>query len=246
MRLDQVLVERGLVETRSKARGLILAGKVRVNGEVESKAGKNIPDDAQVSVVEAMPFVSRGGLKLNAALEHFGMPTVCACDPSKAVALDVGSSTGGFTDCLLQRGFQKVYAVDVGYGQMDWKLRNDPRVVLHERVNIRKMPADLLPEKVDLIVIDVSFISILKFLDHLKIFLKPGGRILAMVKPQFEGEPREVGKGGVIRDENIIRQIVERFKSGALKMGFEITGEFASPVHGAKGNQEVFCLIRGA
>ncbi len=243
-RLDQLLVERQLAPSRNKAQALILAGQVRVNGETIDKASKTVSPDVEIVIDEGLPYVSRAGLKLASALETFGADVFDPQGASELVALDIGASTGGFTDCLLQRGFRKVYAVDVGYNQLAYKLRQDERVVVMERTNIRHLEADDLDERVDLIVIDVSFISIRKFLDRLSLFLKPGGKVLAMVKPQFEAERGEVGKGGIIRDETLRQAIVRRFVEAAETNGFQCFGSVDSALTGAKGNREVFCLLR--
>jgi len=179
-RLDKLLVERGLVKSRERAKALIMAGKVTVNGQVVDKAGASVPADSVIEVKgEDIPYVSRGGLKLETAINEFGL------DVKDFTCLDVGASTGGFTDCLLQHGAKKVYAVDVGKGQLDWKLRNDPRVISIEQFNARYLTDKEIPEKVDLIVIDVSFISLTKILPVVKQFLKPEGKIVALIKPQF-------------------------------------------------------------
>ena len=241
-RLDEVLVEKGLVENRSKARALILAGKVRLDGEFAQKAGQVVSGLSNIELIEGNRFVGRGGLKLEGALNYFDLQAWIneITDP---IALDIGASTGGFTDCLLQNGIKRVHAIDVGYGQLDWKLRNDPRVKVYEQVNIRYLEPKTLGEKVHLITIDVSFISILKFLKRLPTFLEKNGKILALVKPQFEAKPKEVGKGGVIRDPEIQQEVFQRFLTEAKKQGFEFLGEYPSPVLGAKGNQEIFCLL---
>jgi len=244
IRIDQYLVNQGFADTRSKAYALILAGKVRIKGQVVTKAGILV-QQGTTSVEfeqEKNPYVSRGGLKLEAALEFFASH-LCLGQITHPIAMDIGASTGGFTDCLLQKGFRKVFAIDVSYGQLDWKLRNDQRVVVHEKVNIRHMEFSLIGEPVDLITIDVSFISVLKFLEGLNPFLKPKAKILVLIKPQFEAERKEVGQGGVIRDQALIDQVVVRFIENAKECGFQCLDQFASPVHGAKGNREVFGLF---
>jgi 23S rRNA (cytidine1920-2'-O)/16S rRNA (cytidine1409-2'-O)-methyltransferase len=237
-RLDKILVSRGLCQSRERARAMIMEGKVLVEGQPVLKAGTMISPDKTISLRgEDIPYVSRGGLKLEAALDHFEIGL------EGKVALDAGSSTGGFTDCMLQRGAIRVYAVDVGYGQIAWKLRTDPRVVVIERMNIRKMPAGTIPEKVDFVTIDVSFISLLKVLPPLRWVLKPEGEILALVKPQFEAGKGEVEKGGVIRDETkrllILEEVIKRLSG----MGFHVSEGFESPVRGQKGNTEYFIHI---
>ncbi len=237
-RLDKILVSRGLCQSRERARAMIMEGKVLVEGQPVLKAGTMINPDKTISIRgEDIPYVSRGGLKLEAALDHFEI------DLEGKVALDAGASTGGFTDCMLQRGAIRVYAVDVGYGQIAWKLRTDPRVVVIERMNIRKMPAGTIPEKVDFVTIDVSFISLLKVLPHLRGVLKPEGEILALVKPQFEAGKGEVEKGGVIRDETKRLLILKDVRKGLSGMGFHVSEGFESPVRGQKGNTEYFIHI---
>ena len=234
-RLDQLLVERELVETRSKARALVMAGEVFVDGQRCDKAGTLVAADAAVEVRTPMKYVSRGGLKLEAALEAFEY------DCQDKIAIDVGASTGGFTDCLLQHGAARVYAVDVGYGQLAWKLREDPRVVVIERTNIRHMPADALPEKCALAVIDCSFISLELVLPNTLTFLTPGADIIALVKPQFEAGPEHVGKGGVVRDPAAREQAIANVVEAATNLGLEVVDRIDSPVHGPAGNVE--CLV---
>jgi 23S rRNA (cytidine1920-2'-O)/16S rRNA (cytidine1409-2'-O)-methyltransferase len=208
MRLDRLLAERGIAESREKGQALILAGQVLVNGQKVDKAGAQVVEDADIRILgEQMPYVSRGGLKLAAALDQFPITV------EGTVALDIGASTGGFTDCLLQRGCQKVYAVDVGYGQMAWKLQKDPRVVLIERTNIREIDPTLIPEKVDIVVIDVSFISLEKVIPSFMRFMKPASMVIALIKPQFEAGKDKVGKGGIVRDEAAREAAVEKVKA---------------------------------
>lgn len=233
LRLDRLLVDRGLVESRERGHALILAGQVLVNGQKVDKAGALVPEDAEIRILgEQMPYVSRGGLKLEAALKEFNVSV------EGKTALDVGASTGGFTDCLLQQGAKKVYAVDVGYGQMAWKLRQDPRVALIERTNIREMDAKLIPEPVDISVIDVSFISLEKVIPSILQFLKPDAGIIALIKPQFEVGKGQVGKGGIVRDEEARRAAVERVESFFRDLGFEVKGVIQSPITGQDGNVE--------
>jgi 23S rRNA (cytidine1920-2'-O)/16S rRNA (cytidine1409-2'-O)-methyltransferase len=233
VRLDRLLVERGLVESRERGQALILAGQVLVNGQKVEKAGALVPSDADIRMLgEQMPYVSRGGLKLEAALKYF------AIDVHGAVGLDVGASTGGFTDCLLQQGAAKVYAVDVGYGQLAWKLRQDPRVVVIERMNIREMAPDLVPEKVGIAVIDASFISLEKVIPHIVHFLAPGAALVALIKPQFEVGKDKVGKGGIVRDEVARAGAVERVRLFVQEQGFEVKGLIPSPITGQDGNVE--------
>ena len=238
-RLDVLLVERGLAESREKARALIMAGEVWVGGQRVDKAGKVFPPDVGIEVRgQACPYVSRGGLKLEGALDSFGV------DVKGKVVADLGASTGGFTHCLLTRGARKVYAIDVGYGQLHWRLRQDPRVVVMERVNVRYLEPGALAEKVDLVVADLSFISLTLVLPGVKGILKEGGEALLLVKPQFEVGREKVGKGGVVRDEALRREALERVKSRAQELGFRVLGEMDSPVPGAKkGNVELFLYL---
>jgi 23S rRNA (cytidine1920-2'-O)/16S rRNA (cytidine1409-2'-O)-methyltransferase len=236
-RLDTLLTERGLVQSRHQARGLIMAGKVRVNGVAVDKPGKELPDDVEISVVEDSPYVSRGGLKLAAALDAFGI------DPSGLRVLDVGASTGGFTDCLLQHGAAKVVAVDVGLGQLDWTLRNDPRVTLLERTNIRFLEPRMLSHPLDAAVADVSFISLKLVLPRLNDLVLRQGWMLPMVKPQFEVGRFDVGKKGVVRDPERIRGAIDAVKGCAKDLGLRLLGETESPVKGPKGNREFFLYL---
>lgn len=238
-RLDKVLVDRGLVKSRERAKALVMEGRVVVDGSRVLKAGTPVAADARVILKGAdMPFVSRGGLKLQAALEFF------ALEPAGAVAMDIGCSTGGFSDCLLKKGVRKVYAVDVGYGQFDWTLRGDPRIILLERTNIRYLRRDSIREAIDLAVIDVSFISLLKVLPRASEFLADRGMVLALVKPQFEVGREMVGKGGIVRDESARMSAVERILQGAGQMGFTAVGRCESPVPGQKGNREYFVYLK--
>ncbi len=237
-RLDRLLVSRGLFRSREQARRAVMAGAVAVDGRREDKPGRAVAEDAELELLAPRePFVSRGGRKLAAALDHFGV------DPAGAVCLDVGASTGGFTDCLLQRGARRVYAVDVGYGQLDYKLRRDPRVVVMERVNARHLTADALPEPADLVTLDLSFISIVKVVPALLPHLAEGGRLLPLVKPQFEAGRAQVGRGGVVRDAAVRRSVVEERIADLAAMGLEARGSFESPVPGASGNVESFVLF---
>ncbi len=232
-RLDVLVVERGLAESRQRAQALILAGQVLVNGQPATKAGARIERLAELTLAEPdIPYVGRGGLKLEAALDAFGIDAV------GKFALDVGSSTGGFTDCLLQRGARKVVAVDVGRHQMHEKLRGDPRVELHEKTNARNLPSDFLPEPADLITVDLSFISLEKVLGALRPLLAPGGSMIALVKPQFEAGPRDVPNGGVIRDPTVHERVLEKVEADFRHHGFQVRQTIRSPVRGADGNQE--------
>lgn len=216
-----------------------MAGTVSVDGRRVDKAGTAVAAGAQLSVLAPKePFVSRAGRKLAAALDHFGV------DPAGRICLDVGASTGGFTDCLLQRGAARVYALDVGYGQLDARLRSDPRVVVMERVNARHLAPGDLPEPVALVTIDVSFISLAKVVPALLQHLAPGGLLLPMIKPQFEAGKGQVGKGGILRDEPLRERVVAECASGLAALGLTLLGLFDSPVAGMGGNREAFALLR--
>jgi 23S rRNA (cytidine1920-2'-O)/16S rRNA (cytidine1409-2'-O)-methyltransferase len=232
-RLDRILFERALVESRERGQALILAGQILVNGQKQDKAGALVPEDADIVILgEVLHYVSRGGLKLEAALKNF-----CISVQEK-IALDVGASTGGFTDCLLQHGAKKVFAVDVGYGQMAWKLRQDPRVVVIERVNVRDIAQSLIPEPIDIVVIDVSFISLEKVIPPVLKFLKPGSEIIALIKPQFEVGREQVGKGGIVRDEAARSAAVNRVTEFIRGLGLDVKGIVPSPITGQDGNVE--------
>jgi 23S rRNA (cytidine1920-2'-O)/16S rRNA (cytidine1409-2'-O)-methyltransferase len=238
-RLDAELVARGLAETRAKAQGLILSGRVLLDGEVVTRCGAQVRTGQPIALTPApRPFASRGGFKLEGALDDFGI----SCDGK--VALDVGASTGGFTDCLLRRGAARVYAVDVGEKLIDDRLRKDPRVVVLEKVNFRYAPPELLPEKVALATVDVSFISLRHILPRLREFLQPCGDALALVKPQFEVGRASVGKGGVVRDEAKRREAVRTVADFAVGLGFSIRGQAESRVKGPSGNREVFLHLK--
>lgn len=238
-RLDKLLVDKGLVQSRERARALILAGEVLVNGRVVDKAGEMVDASAGISLKgKDIPYVSRGGLKLEKALDEFKI------DVAGKVAMDVGASTGGFTDCLLQRGAIKVYAIDVGYGQLDLKLRNDPRVVNIERQNIRYLEREIIPEPIDMATIDASFISLTKVIPKVLEFLKDNGELIALIKPQFEVGKGEVGKGGVVRDEAKQMAVVEKIKGFCEEMGLAVIGVIESPILGPKGNREFLIYLR--
>jgi 23S rRNA (cytidine1920-2'-O)/16S rRNA (cytidine1409-2'-O)-methyltransferase len=238
-RLDKLLVEKGILSSRERARSLIMEGKVLVDGEKIDKPGTRVETGARIEIrEEEPPYVSRGGLKLEKALEAF------AIDPSGWVVIDVGASTGGFTDCVLQKGARKVYAVDVGYGQLAWKLRTDPRVVNLERRNIRTLEREEVEEEVDLIVIDTSFISIEKFLSRLLPFLKKEGSVVGLIKPQFEVGKGEVGKGGVVREPALHRKVIDRIAQYSRGIGLNVLGVVESPLLGPKGNKEFFIHLR--
>jgi 23S rRNA (cytidine1920-2'-O)/16S rRNA (cytidine1409-2'-O)-methyltransferase len=235
-RIDSLLVEKGLVESRAKAQALIMAGEVKVEGKAAIKPGTLVAEEAEITLLKPPPFVSRGGIKLEFALDQFRL------DVSSKVAADIGASTGGFTDCLLQRGASRIYALDVGYGQLDYRLRKDKRVVVMERVNAR-YPISL-PEKVDLATIDLSFISVDKVLPSVARLLKDDGYLLVLLKPQFEAKRSEVGKGGIVRQPQVHARVIGRFIAWAVGQGFRVGGLVASPILGAEGNREFFVLLR--
>ena len=238
-RLDKLLVEKGIAPTREKARALIMAGKVVIEGKVIDKPGAKIDLESPIHLKgESSPYVSRGGEKLEGALEAFDI------HPERLVVMDVGASTGGFTDCVLQKGARKVYAVDVGYGQLAWKLQKDPRVVNLERKNVRYLRREEVEEEVDLILIDTSFISIEKFIPHLLGFLKKGGAILSLIKPQFEVGRGEVGRGGLVRDVRLHQKVIDRISNFCRELGLKVLGVTESPLLGAKGNKEFFIYLR--
>jgi 23S rRNA (cytidine1920-2'-O)/16S rRNA (cytidine1409-2'-O)-methyltransferase len=240
-RLDVAMVARGLAPSRERARALVLAGKVMVDGQKVTKAGEKIAAEAEVELAEPdHPFVSRGGLKLLHGLDAFGI------DPAGMTAIDVGASTGGFTDLLLQRGARRVYAIDVGYGQLAWKLRQDPRVVVLERANIRTLEPDRVPEPCDLAVVDVSFISLTLVLPRIvEILGPPGGKpIVCLVKPQFEAGREQVSRGGVVRDPDAREAALEKVRSFAAEAGFEVGPAVPSPIRGPAGNIEYLLLLR--
>jgi 23S rRNA (cytidine1920-2'-O)/16S rRNA (cytidine1409-2'-O)-methyltransferase len=232
-RADQLLVDRGLAESRSKAQALILAGLVYAGERKVEKAGQPLADDSALEVRgRDHPWVSRGGIKLAHGLDQFGW------DVTGAVALDVGSSTGGFTDVLLQRGAAKVFAVDVGTNQLAWKLRQDPRVVVHEQTNARHLTGEIVTEPVDLIVCDASFISLAKVLDKALDFAKPAGRLLALIKPQFEAARHEIGKGGVVRDPAVHERVCGEVATWLGGRAWRVAGIVQSPITGPEGNLE--------
>jgi 23S rRNA (cytidine1920-2'-O)/16S rRNA (cytidine1409-2'-O)-methyltransferase len=230
-RIDQLLVDRGLVESRSKAQALILAGSVLVNEQKVAKAGQMVPADAAVRLLDQLPYVSRGGFKLEAALEHWHI------DPAGWTCIDIGSSTGGFVDCLLQRGAAKVYSVDVGPSQLDWKVRTDPRVVVRDHTNARALtPADI-GEPCRLLVCDVSFISVTLILPAMPSVLTADGEMVILVKPQFEVGREDVGKGGIVRDPELHEAACLRVRNAVEVLGFR-TDLIESPIQGAEGNRE--------
>ena len=233
-RLDVLLVERLYAETRSKAQAIIMSGNVYVNGQKADKPGTSFEETVEIEVRGAVcPYVSRGGLKLEKALRDFGVK------PDGFVCSDSGASTGGFTDCLLQQGAKKVFAIDVGYGELNWKIRNDPRVVVMERTNIRYVTPEDLGEPLDLSVIDVSFIGLELVLPTIKNLLKPGqGQVLCLIKPQFEAGRENIGKNGVVRDPKIHQMVLDNFVALVHGLGFTILGLTFSPVKGPAGNIE--------
>ena len=237
IRLDKLLFEKAIVESREKARAIILEGNVLVNGMVVDKAGALVKSDAVLAVKSKMPYVSRGGLKLEHAIKYLDI------EIKGKIAMDVGASTGGFTDCLLQHGAKKIYAIDVGYGQFSWILRNDDKIVLLEKTNIRHLDHGLVFDEIDIATIDVSFISLLKVLPKVSEFLNPSGTIVALIKPQFEAGRKDVGKGGVVRDEKKRLEIVENIKNESKKKGFNVIGITKSPLKGPKGNVEYFIYL---
>lgn len=239
-RLDKLLVERGLAPSRERARALIMAGSIWVQGGKVTKGGAEFPIDVEVEVKESPleKYVSRGGLKLEAAIKEFGLTV------QGKVCLDVGASRGGFTDCLLQNGAQRVYALDVGYGQLDWRLRNDPRVVNIERTNIRYFNGKEIESPVDLATIDVSFISLDKVLPKVKELIGKKGEIVSLIKPQFEAGREKVRRGGVVRDKKVHREVIDKIKLLARELGLEIKGLIASPIKGPAGNVEYFMYLK--
>ncbi|MBU0514960.1 MAG: TlyA family RNA methyltransferase [Proteobacteria bacterium] len=238
-RLDKLLEKRGLAPSRARAQALIMAGQVQVEGVGRPKPGSLVPVDVRIELKQPdHPYVGRGGVKLAGALDALGL------DVTGLTCLDVGASTGGFTDCLLQRGAARVWSVDVGRGQLDWKLRQDPRVVVVEKYNFRHAVPHDFPEKFDLATVDVSFISLRLILPPLLPLLQKGGRVLALVKPQFEVGPDKVGKGGVVRDEAVRTGAVDEVAALARSIGLIEQGRADSPLKGPKGNQETFLRLQ--
>jgi 23S rRNA (cytidine1920-2'-O)/16S rRNA (cytidine1409-2'-O)-methyltransferase len=235
-RLDKLLVERGLAPTRAKAQALIMAGDVRVNGEVATKPGMGVPADAHLELSATMPYASRGGYKLAAALQQFDL------DVNGRVCVDVGACTGGFTDVLLQNGAARVYAIDVGYGQLDWKLRQDERVVVMERTNVRYQ--ETMPEAIDFVCIDVSFISLQLVLPVVVKWLTAAADVVALIKPQFEAGRKQVGKGGIVKDPAVHRQVLQKTLAAAAATGVYPHGLIRSPIEGAEGNVEFLAWLR--
>lgn len=238
-RLDVLLVKRNLAESREKAKAVIMAGNVFVDGQREDKAGSIFPPDVSIEVRgHVLPYVSRGGLKLEKALANFDV------DIKDCVCTDVGSSTGGFTDCMLQNGAKKVYAIDVGRGQLDWKLRNDPRVVCMEKTNIRYVTPEDIGEPVDFSSIDVSFISLTKVLTPIRDYLKADGEIVALIKPQFEAGREKVGKKGVVREKSTHREVIRKVMDHAQSIGFDLCALDFSPIKGPEGNIEYLIHLK--
>jgi 23S rRNA (cytidine1920-2'-O)/16S rRNA (cytidine1409-2'-O)-methyltransferase len=236
IRADELLLQKGLAETRSQARALIMAGQVWLGDQRVDKPGQLVPQEAQLTIIRPPRFVSRGGEKLDHALTVFGI------DVSGLVCADFGASTGGFTDCLLQRGAQRVYAIDVGYGQLAYRLRQDPRVVVMERTNVRYLEG--LPEPIDLVTIDVSFISLRHVLPAARRVLRPEGWVIALIKPQFEAGRGQVGKGGIVRDVAVHREVLERVLASVMDQGFVVEALTRSPIVGGEGNVEFLTLLR--
>ena len=238
-RIDKLLIEKRIVQSRERARSLIMEGRVIVEDRTIDKPGTKVDVEAQLQIRGGdLPYVSRGGVKLEGALNAFGV------HPSGMVVMDVGASTGGFTDCVLQKEARKVYAVDVGYGQLAWKLRKDPRVVNLERKNIRYLKREEVEEEVDLILIDTSFISIEKYLPHLLGFLRKGGTIISLIKPQFEVGKGEVGKGGVVKDPGLHQKVIERISQFSRGLGLKVLRVIESSLLGPKGNKEFFIYLK--
>ena len=239
VRLDQLLFDRGYTESRERAKTTVMSGLVFVNGQRVDKPGTAVDSEAAIEVRgEAIPFVSRGGFKLDKALKVFPV------DPAGKCCIDCGASTGGFTDVLLQHGAAKVYAVDVGYGQLAWKLRTDPRVVNLERTNLRYVTGEQIPELLDIAVMDVSFISIRLVLPAVRALLKPGADLICLIKPQFEAGREEVGKKGVIRDEAVHARVIREILTFAPEIGLSVMGLDYSPIKGPEGNIEYMCHLK--
>jgi 23S rRNA (cytidine1920-2'-O)/16S rRNA (cytidine1409-2'-O)-methyltransferase len=238
LRLDQLLVWKGLFPSREQARRAVMAGDVKIGTRVAMKPSELLEEQAPISIKPIRKYVGRGALKLESALDYFNI------DVRGKTALDIGASTGGFTDCMLQRGADKVYAVDVGHGQLDWKLRNDPRVIVLEKVNARSLSRRHVPELVDVCVIDVSFISLTLVLPNAFDLITPTGVILTLIKPQFELQRADVGRGGIIRDQELHRKAQDKIVAFVTRSGHVVTGIVPSAIKGADGNQEFFACIR--
>ena len=238
MRLDHLLVARGLFNSRERAQRAVMAGEIKIGTQIAVKPSQLLAADATIAVKPTRKYVGRGALKLEKALDHFKI------DMQSKVALDIGASTGGFTDCLLQRGTEKVYAVDVGHGQLDWKIRNDPRVIVLEKLNARFLSRAHIPELVDLCVIDVSFISLTLILPNAFGLITPSGVILALIKPQFELERADIGRGGIVRDVELHQKAQDKIVQFVTRLGHTLTGIVPSAITGADGNQEFFACMR--
>ena len=238
LRLDQLLVGKGLFPSREQARRAVMAGDVKVGTRIAMKPSELLGEEALISIKPAQKYVGRGALKLENALDHFKI------DVRGKTALDIGASTGGFTDCMLQRGAERVYAVDVGHGQLNWKLRNDPRVIVLERINARSLSGEHVPEMIDVCVIDVSFISLTLVLPGAFDLINPTGVILALIKPQFELQRTDVGKGGIVRDRQLHQKAQDRLVAFVTHSGHVVTGIAPSAIKGTDGNQEFFACIR--
>ncbi len=237
-RVDVVLVEQGHFASREQAQRAVMAGEIRLGDRVLNKSSIEVPPDAELSVAAPPKYVGRGGLKLEGALDHF------AIDPAGLTALDLGASTGGFTDCLLQRGATKVYAIDVGHGQLAWKIRNDPRVIVREHLNARHLTRADIPEPIDLCVIDVSFISLTLILPNAFESVTPTGVVLALIKPQFELQPEDVGRGGIVSDPALHEKAQRKISEWVVAHGQVVTGLVESPITGTDGNKEFFICAR--
>ena len=237
-RLDQLLVGRGLFASREQAQRAVMAGEVKIGTSIATKPSQLLEADAMIAVEPTRKYVGRGALKLESALDHFGI------DAQEKVVLDIGASTGGFTDCMLHRGAAKVYAVDVGHGQLDWRIRNDPRVVVLEKLNARFLSRDHIPELVDICVIDVSFISLTLILPNAFDLITPSGVILALIKPQFELQRADVRKGGVVRDPELHQKAQDKIVAFVASLGHVVTGIVPSSIKGADGNQEFFACLQ--
>ena len=238
LRLDQLLVVRGLFSSREQAQRAVMAGEIKIGTRIAVKPSQLLAADAAIAVKPTRKYVGRGALKLEKALDHFKI------DMQSKVALDIGASTGGFTDCLLQRGTEKVYAVDVGHGQLDWKIRNDRRVIVLEKLNARFLSAAHIPELVDLCVIDVSFISLTLILPNAFELITPSGVILALIKPQFELERADIGRGGIVRDPELHQKAQDKIVQFVTRLGHTVSGIVPSAITGADGNQEFFACMR--
>jgi 23S rRNA (cytidine1920-2'-O)/16S rRNA (cytidine1409-2'-O)-methyltransferase len=238
IRLDVALVEQGHFASREQAQRAIMAGEIKLGTDVLTKASVSVDPTAALTVTAPPKYVGRGGLKLEGALDHF------AIHPQNTTCLDIGASTGGFTDCLLQRGAAKVYAIDVGHAQLAWKIRNDPRVIVHEHLNARRLSREHIPEPIDLCVIDVSFISLTLILPAAFELITPSGVILALIKPQFELQPEDVGRGGIVAAPELHEKAQRKIADWIVEQGHLVTGLCPAPITGTDGNQEFFICAR--